>query len=344
MKLNLARFLGSARKRLRDVVGVDIGSTGIKVVRVRIGEHGPLLTGAALLPPLHPAPTDALIAKHRRPALILPRELRARWNALAISPPDAIAKLLVVPRAADKLGDFGFAELLGLPNADTHRIGVEVQSSTYGETTVLAAALPETMALWCLRLLPSATSASCSLELSGLAALNAIAFSQRDKALDSACMALDVGAQTSTLGIFVKNELALVRQFAIGSQMVLKCVAEALGMDEETASSVLGDGVIDATDAVRTALDPLIHQLVIGRDFVARRKNCRINELFLTGGLFGSAFWRTQLADTLNITAAAWNPLAIIPASPAAAVLADNPNASAFAAAMGVALAALEAS
>jgi Tfp pilus assembly PilM family ATPase len=276
-------------------------------------------------------------------ALVLARELRARHVALAVSHPESVAKLLVVPRAADKLADFEFASLLGLSNPNAYRIGIEVESSNHSETTVLAAAVPERIVTWALNLFPVATPAPCAVEISGLAALNAIAHSLRDKPEDGAVMAVDVGAQTSTVGIFVRDELALLRQLQIGAGAVLGRVAAALGMDEETARGVLADGMIDASDAVSEALEPLVRQLILGRDFVARRRNCRIGRVYLTGGLLSAPFWRQQIATALEIEAADWSPLTIVPALPAAITPALTAASGCFAAAMGAALAALEA-
>lgn len=343
MKLGLNRFLHSSRARRREVTGVDVGSSGTKVVRLRTGEQGPMLMAAALLPPMKPPPPATTPEKRNRSALSLPGALCSRYVAVAISPPDATAKMLVVPRAADKMEGFGFAELLGLPNNDTHRIGIEIQSSARGETTVLAAALPESAATWSLNLFPTASSAPCSLELSGLAALNAIAYSLRNKPEENAVMAIDVGAQTSTFGVFMRNELALLRQFKIGAGMVWSRVAETLGMDEETARDVLTDNVIDASDAIRGAFDPLVRQLTLGRDFVARHRNCRIGGIYLSGGMLSTPFWRQHLATMLGLEANDWNPLTILPAAPGAVPPALENTSGCFAAAMGAALAALEA-
>jgi Tfp pilus assembly PilM family ATPase len=342
MSPDLTSFIRGGRTRLGDVVGVDIGSSGTKAVRLRTVEGAIRMTAVAHLPRL-PFPTADAPAAGGGTALVLPRELRARHVALALSHPEAVTKLLAVPRAADKLADFAFAGLLGLANPDAHRIGVEIESSSHNETVVLAAALPERIVRWALGLFPAGTPIPCSVEIAGLAALNAIAYSLRDKPDDNAVMAIDIGAQTSTVGILVRNELALVRQFQIGTSAVLARVAETLGMDEETARSVLTDGVIDASDAVHSALDPLVRQLVLGRDFVARRRNCRIGSIYLTGGLLSAPFWRQQLATMLGIEAFDWNPLLIVPSGPGTIDPALTTAAGCFAAAMGTALAAWEA-
>jgi len=342
MTLDLKKYLKPRGPRQHDVVGVDLGSSGTKAVRLRLMDGKPRLTAAAQLPAT-PYPADAAEAA-RSSGLALPGVLHARYVALALSAPEAVAKLLVVPRPADKLGDFAFSGMLGLANPDAFRIGVEIESSTHGETTVLAAAIPDHMVRWALHLFPVATPAPCSAEIAGLAALNAIAYSLREKPAEGAAMAIDIGARTSTLGIFIRQDLALMRQFPIGSNAIMNRVAGELGMDEETARSVLTDDVIDASDAIRIALEPLVRQLMLGRDFVARHRNCRVANVYLAGGLSGSPFWRQHIAALLGFEPNDWNPLTIVPCDPAVASPDRTSASGCFAAAMGAALAALEAS
>lgn len=113
-------------------------------------------------------------------------------------------------------------------------------------------------------------------------------------------------------------------------------------MDEETARGILADNVVDATDAIHTALQPLVRQLALGRDFVTRHRNCRIGDLYLTGGIAGTPFWRQHLAALLGFEAKEWNPLAVVPPHPDLPPAEQTTDTGCFAAAMGAALGALE--
>jgi Tfp pilus assembly PilM family ATPase len=215
-KTILKRF---ARRR-HDVLGFDVGVTTLKAVRLRVIENAVYLVAVAQLPHLSVPTANSESSAAPQPFQI-PRSLHAKYVAFALSPPQAVAKLLVVPRPADKLDDFSFAGLLGLDNPDAFRIGVEIASSTHSETTVLASAMPDQVVHWALGLFPIATPAPCSLEISGLAALNAVAYGLKDHPRDEAVMAIDIGAQTSTLGVFLRGDLALLRQFKLGASAIL---------------------------------------------------------------------------------------------------------------------------
>jgi Tfp pilus assembly PilM family ATPase len=341
MTLDLKNFFKSRGPLHQDVLGVDIGASATKAVRLRVVDGQVRLVAAAQWPLL---PFPAADAPVKSAPLAVPHALHARHVALALSPPSAVAKLLIVPRAANNLADFAFAGMLGLAQPDKFRIGIEVESSSHNETTVLAAALPEYLVKWAISLFPVATPTPCAVEIAGLAALNAIMHSLRAKPEDHAVMAIDIGAQTSTFAIFIRENLALLRQFPIGAGTVMARVASSLGMDEETARNVLSDDAIDASDAIHEALDPLMRQLVLGRDFVARHRNCRVGSVYLSGGLASTPFWRRHIASLLGFEANDWNPLTSIPSEPDTVSPELMASANSFTAALGAAWGALEAS
>ncbi len=313
----------------KDVVGIDFGASGVRAVRISRTGEGAAVTQAweAAAPVPDPLP--------------LPRALRARAGAVAVSHPDAVAKLLSIPRPANKLDDVPFADLLGLGDPQAFRLAMEIQDSSAAETHALLAAIPEAAVGAALHPFAQGFPAPQSLELSGLAAVHGIllgnpAFGEQNLIL------LDLGGEIATVAITIPKRLAFMRQFRIGANTILRKLGESLGMDADTARDAVGDGVVDASDQVRTAFEPLARQIILGRDFVARRHNARASNLYVSGGLFQAPFWLGPLQTALAVEAAIWNPLAALPAAPGALSPEMTARGCRFAAAAGAALAALQ--
>ncbi len=312
-----------------DVVGFDFGSTGVRAVRLARSKEGFSIVQVWSVQAPVPEP------------FVFPRELRARAAALAISHPEAVAKLLSIPRPANKLDDVPFAELLGISDPQTFRLAMEIQDSSAAETRVLLAAIPETVAVALLRPFAQGFPAPRSMEVSGLAALNGVLLGTPGLSEQSA-MLLDLGAEVATVAITVPRRLAFVRQFRIGANAILRKLGESLNMDPNTARDVAGDGMIDAAEQVRSAFDPLVRQIILGRDFVSRRHNTRTDRLYVAGGLFQAPYWTQPFQTGLGVEVVIWNPLASLPAASGALAPETVAQGSRFAAAAGVAMAALE--
>jgi Tfp pilus assembly PilM family ATPase len=334
------------RSPRRDVLGLDFDSACTRAVRIRKNGEKTRLVAAAELPAMN---LDAQSSIDSVTKMSIPGYLHARYVAMALSLPDTITKLLAVPRPADKLLDFAFAPTLGLSSADEFRISIEIQEASDNETSVLAVAMRDSAVRRALALFPVATPAPCSVELSGLAAMNAAALKFFDKAGDAngknektAAMAVHVDASTTFFAIFAQNSLALLRQVSIGADEINRRLAAEIGIEEDAVNSFLAEDIIDVSDPMRTAFEPLIRQLLLGRDYVARHRNCSVANIFLSGSFFNASLWRARLFSLLGMDANDFNPFSgitadtnAIPASIAAAPYG-------FAAAVGAALATLE--
>ncbi len=312
-----------------DVVGFDFGATGTRGLRIVRDKEGLSIVQAWCVPTPVPEP------------FVFPKELRARAAALAISHPDAMAKLLSIPRPASKLDDVPFADLLGISDPQTFRMAMEIQDSSAAETRVLLAAIPETVAATLLHPFAQGFPAPRSMEVSGLAALNGILLGTPGLT-EQSVMLLDLGAEIATVAITIPRKLAFVRQFRIGANAMLRKLGESLNMDPDTARDVAGDGMIDATEQVRAAFDPLVRQIILGRDFVSRRHNTRTDRLYVAGGLFQTPYWAQPFQTGLGVEVAIWNPLATLPAASGALAPETVAQGCRFAAAAGAAMAALE--
>ncbi len=342
MKLDALKSLMKQRPRgPMDVVGVDFGASGTKAVRVRRTGEEYQLVAAAILPP-EPMP-DASGAASPRP-IPLPKLLRARQVALAVSSQESLMKLLIAPGPSDRVGDLDFYELLGVDAEKEYRLGYEILRSAEGrsETPVLAVALPERLARWACQRFPAGLPAPCSLEVSGLAALTCFMHGLNRIGAEAGVLSVELGAEISLITAFAHGHPTLVRQINVGWNDVLAQVQKSLGVEPRTAQEILESGSVDTSRPVRAAMESFLHQLVVARDFVERRYNCGMQRLFVCGGASRVKGWQELLRGAVGLAPEVWDPLALIPALPGAIPETVHGSELRFAAAMGAALGALE--
>ncbi len=335
------KFLFARKRTPTDVVGLDVGGATTRVVRIkRIGE-GFTLVGADLFPrQAMPAPEAEEV---HAPPLLLPKSLRAPYAAIAVTSPQAAIRMLSVPGGAESLAGLNFNELLGLAEGVDFRIGYEVLSAEGREQSVLASALPEKQARWAVSLLPQGLPAPCSLQAGGAAVLNCFARELAAHHGDVPAIFVQVGHDVTDMAAFYKGRLALYRQCMMGSQSIVKTVQERFGIEEELVPGVLEDDLIDASQPIAAAIEPFLRQLVLAREFVERKRSCRIEKILLCGALLGSKHWNEHIGRTMGITPEIWNPLATLPCLPDALSERVKGMENRFATAVGAALAVLEA-
>jgi len=146
MKERMPAWVSRLRPRLRDVVGVDLGSSGVKAVRLRCDALGKVtLLAADLLPAMRSPPEGGTPA----PTLRLPKPLQARAAALCYSSPHAVCKLLTLPGGPEKAAETVYSDLLGLPRQTAFRCcHTLLDGESRNETQVLAVAVPESEGVW----------------------------------------------------------------------------------------------------------------------------------------------------------------------------------------------------
>ncbi len=314
-----------------DCVGIDLGITSTKMIRLRRSGDEISILGAELI-----SPTSSDIT--------IPVRLRARHASLAISSSGAIAKLLTSPGAIDAKFERELPRSLGVENENDFRISYRVITEGQGraESKVLGVALPHQDADPIMQEFSSGLPVPYSLELSSLATLTAFEKGPVAAAQAEAVGLIDFGTTTTTLSVFHKGSLALMRSFDFGTQIVLDRVQAALNVDAKTAQGILADAAFDISELLREVTGPIASQFVVSRDFVERRENCNVRALHAIGGIALSRAAMNGLEQALGIDIVAWNPLAGLPEAPQAFGKKADAQRWRFAAALGAALATVE--
>ena len=330
------------RRGYTDVLGLDIATSGTKAVHLRKHNDTKTLVAADILPAL-PIPSSKETSSEAVHPLHLPKSLRARHVALAVTAPGSIVKLLSFPAHADKSGDNQINELLGLGDASDYRVAYEPVGERHAraETRVLAVAMPEHQARSLSFLFPHGTPAPCSIEVSGLASITSFLRGPGRQHADDCVAVVDFGNSMSLVAMLSKGVLVLVRKFDFGTSAILKRVQENLGVDAETAQGILVDGSFDISQVVHQTMEAFTQQLIISRDFVERRENCHIHKLYVCGGTINLRDWLNEVQSAIGLETAFWDPFESLTVLPGAVPEKLKGHESRFAAAVGAALAVL---
>lgn len=310
----VTNFIKKFRRRPGDVVGIDMGSTSVKAVRMRKGVAGPHTVVAACVIPLPPkdeAGTGEESARLFPDSVSLPPKLRARYASIAVPGKNSVIKLLSFPGRFDESAEGRVVDNLGIQDPASYRVAYRLLREGHARTEarVLAVALPESEAAEAMGLFADGIPAPFSLEVSGLATLTAFANGPLRKVGDDAVGVIDFGASSTFVAFFNKGTTALVRQFSIGADDVVRRVQRSMGVDADTARGIIADGAFDISQPVLEVFAPLIKQLAVSRDFVERREDCRVSTVFASGGVVASRDVQQELTSSIEVALDFWNPL-----------------------------------
>jgi Tfp pilus assembly PilM family ATPase len=320
-----------------DIVGVDVAAGGVKAVRLKRNPDSttaPTLVAAALLPAITLPPEGSPVSP-----LILPKNLSARQVSIALTGKSALVKLLSFMGKTDATMEAQLGEMMGIDKTADFRISYRILSEGHGrtESKVLVVAIPEADVQWALQLFPSGFPAPFSIEISGLASLSSFLQGPAFQHKEDTVGVIDFGAEVSFMAIFNKSVAALVRKFDFGSNAILARVQESMGVDAATALEIVSGGSIDLSQFFTDAMDPFIKQLVISRDFLERRENCRISRIYVSGGATASRDWNAVVQNALGLPITLWDPFEPVTLQPGAIPDELKGRESRFTAAMGAA-------
>lgn len=329
---------GGTRKVPLDLVGIDMATTGAKVVRIRKQAGTMTVVGCGLLPPI-PVGEGAENAH-----VVLPKALLTNYAALAVTAERSVIRVVSLPGHMET-GDQAEAQLrdhIGLDNKYRISFVAAGPTKTKNESRFFAVAIPEEDARNYLAPVAVGAPAPYSMEISGVAAMSACLMTSQ-QSMDSVCI-IDCGARVSTMAIFHKANLILARKLDIGGDAVVQKVQKQLGVDEETSRSIVTEGAFDVSKSVREVIDPFLRQLTISRDFAERHENCKIGATFVSGGMSLSPYWVQEIQKAIGTDVLAWNPFEGLALAPGAYPEELKGQECRFAAAVGAALGVLNAS
>jgi len=321
-------------RRPTNLLALDFASSGVKAVRLKKNKDHLVLAAIDILPPSGP---DA----EEKP--VLPKPLAAYYTAVCATMENSVVRVFnqILPEEED----IEAVVRENLSAAKDARVNGLVLSRARGkrESTVLGVAVPEAMIQHYLSLFASGAPAPHSLEISGLAAFSAFLFNRGAQTENQTICLVEAGARCTYVAFLHRNQLQLVNRFDVGGNALQRQVQASLGVDADMAETILSGGSVDVSVPVRQALNPFIRQLSIYREFIERQNKSALSAVYISGGQSASPYWQTAIKEVLGFIPQVWSPFEKIEVPPE--VFPDNLKGqeSRFAAAVGAALAGMEA-
>jgi hypothetical protein len=334
LKLKAAIGKDQGNRRLANLLALDFATTGIKAVRLKKTKDRLTLVAADILPPCSPEAEE-------RPAL--PKPLAAYYAALCATMDHVTFRVFNQMLPEDE--DLEALVRGNLSAAEDYRVGGLVLSRAKGkrDSSVLGVAVPEKTIQSYLSLFAGGAPAPHSLEISGLAAFSAFLFNRGAQTENQTVCLIETGARHTYAAFLHRNQLQLVNRFDVGGDALQRQVQVSLGVDAEMAETILAGGSVDVSAPVRQVLNPFIKQLSIYREFVERQNKSTLSAVYISGGQAASPYWQTAVKEVLGFIPQIWSPfekLEILPDAFPENLKGQEPR---FAAAVGAALAGMEA-
>ena len=322
---------------LRDVVGIDFGTSATKAVRIKADAAGKMTVVAADVLPPCPMPAEG---EEAPPAISVPRSLAAWTASLAFTSRKAVIKLVTEPKGTT-YNQNSAPELLGLQKDHGLRIGLQ-RFENGEEKSVLFIGVPEEEVARLPRLMPSGRPMAYSAELAGLAALSCYDHVYGAEATEGCDLVMDFGAGVTTLGLFVRRQPLVLRQFLEGYSTVQKAVERDFQTDEATARDIILSGQVDISATLHGSLGGILRQTGIAVDFTERRTGAHLKRLFVSGGFARNPGLRAEIKTALSTEPIVVDPWKNMTVREGALSKTATETGASFAAATAAAIACLE--
>lgn len=295
-----------AKKVPPEIAGVDLGATGVKIVKVRNNKGALSVTGVEIEPPLElPSEPEGHNIRFKPP-----KELLTNYVAFAIPGRSASIRLLAMSGhvGPEDLTTEKIREQMGC--GEGIRVAHTVLPPIKGrsETRIIGVGIPDKEVKAVLSLVPAGPPAAYSIEVAGLAALTAFEKNVAPESPYEGCVVIEAGQQTTLMALYARRNLVLIRKFDFGGETVLARVQQQLGVERETAVGIIADGSFDISQPVHEVMDPFLRQLTISKDFVERREECTVGAIYLSGGVTLARYWVDELHEATGLDIVAWNP------------------------------------
>ncbi|MDZ4199985.1 MAG: hypothetical protein U1E27_11970 [Kiritimatiellia bacterium] len=317
----------------QEVLGLDLGASSIKAVRLKRQKDEIHLVSTGVFPPIDLSGKSVAVFPR------LPESLSANYAAVCVSHEKSALRILTLAGTDDL--EAQIREQLGA-GADTRFAHLPLTPPNVKPARVLAASLPQDCVDACLALFRSGPPAACSLELSGLSVLSACLYSLGEESAQGPICVMEAGAQSTYVFFLHRGAPVLVRKYDIGAIRLLEAIEAELEVDRETALGLVQEGAIDLSHIFRDVMESAVRQIVISRDFVERQEKCRIGKILCSGAMTSSPFWRQMLRDTSAMEVEPWNPFSRLIVAADAMPTTQPGWESRFACALGAALGVME--
>lgn len=305
-----------------DFFGLDIGTTGIRVVKVRRrGTGNPVLEAYASAPLAAGLVTSDSAIDQDKIALAIRNLLKANnitsvQAVASIAASEAFATVITTPKLnADELAkamklqaDQYIPMAVDQVKMDWHIID---QGGTSDKMKVLLVAAPNTVVNKYLTIVEKAGLELAALEITSIAHARSLM-----PPSDLAVVILDLGQTNTELTIVYQGSPQLIRSINIGVQTLVRAVAQTLGLDDGQADQFINKfGLTQSklegqvAKAMKPSLDSLISEVDKSvKYFLGQNPGIKVEKVIATGGMVTIPEFTTFLANTTGLPVELGNP------------------------------------
>ena len=304
--------------RKKSILGLDVGSSSVKVVELtRVGQ-GLVITGMGKAEVEGPEAVGDAITKALRDAGIKSKRVVSAVSGRSViqrqvqmmSIPDHELKQ-AMEYEADKYIPFDVAEVQ--LDAKRLRDGTEDAQQTAGQMKVLLVAAKKNLIEEHINLLESVGLSPVVIDVDFLALGNA--FELRNLGLginDNEVRALvDIGASKSDINIMRGNMSFFQREFYQAGNDLTEAVAKRFGEDPKDVEKMKKDpgGALESMqDAMLPVLEDIGSEIRLSFDYHENQYDQEVKEVYISGGSVLFPGIDTMLAQIFNLPIKVWDP------------------------------------
>jgi type IV pilus assembly protein PilM len=294
--------------------GIDIGSSGIRLVQLRKSGSKPTLVTYGSVPVVDgststDSPADISKVAAMVKQLVKSAKVSATHVVAGVPSSKVFASVITTPKLSQQ--ELGKAIRLQADQYIPMALkDVKIDWAVLGpgrtdaEQEVLLVAAPNTVTEKYVSLFSQAGLELIALEPNAVALARAVVQSN-----DLAVIVLDIGGFTSDITIVQANMPKLIRSVNVGARVFVKSVAQNLGLDETQADQFTRKFGLTQTKLegqVYKAIKPSLDQLVGEIDksvkfFTGQYPDAKLEKLVLTGGAIGIPELATNIATATGL-------------------------------------------
>jgi len=316
-------LFGKKQTRKQDTaIGLDLGSRQWKGVVIHRTAQGLQLRHYVVIPcPANLGKTESQApSAEAAQAMLSQLKTSDRYVTVAISSPAGLVAEIELPRLPVE----DIRNIISLNSTrylrrdlsgyyfDAVELGDADASSKARRTPTmrtLVAGAPKEEVLWYRNTLNAAKIKAETIELSAVAAINALQRSHTQICEQNVVLLLDIGNQLTSLNFLRRGQPLLTRLMPFGGVQITELLARTLGLQPAAAEEQKRNLNEETAVMVQGALQTLAREVRSSIDFVERQHDCDIRHAFAGGGTACNAAIVEALSQEVGLPIQRWNPL-----------------------------------
>ncbi|MDA3923573.1 MAG: hypothetical protein PF904_02605 [Kiritimatiellae bacterium] len=273
----------------RDVVGIEVGANlpqGAPVVRLHVVNKQVelLAVGFVKLPEKMPESISDLEDNPTK-FWTLPKEFQASKAAIAVTSKDA-----VIRQTSD--------------TSDNDDKKIPIRKILYNVDVnhpPIISSMPEFLASWIATRFPEGHRPTIrSIQTSATAVLNCFLCGPVTASSDKPTGVIFCFKHHSAITMFYENRLVLHREHPVGYMTIKEALSKNMGIDISMVDTIIDDPALDISPIISPILETLFRQVDISADYLARRKDCTVENFYIYGLPCGSKHWTSMFTKLVN--------------------------------------------